>query len=103
MLTTAAAVRTDRIELRATREEKRLLATAVAHESVGIIVARLLIAAMALSASISALSMACRSTSRPVGTGNVPGGAAAEVSVDSLRQLQQDSCRSPMVSTSGGP
>lgn len=32
MSTTAAAARTDRIELRATREEKRLLAAAAAHE-----------------------------------------------------------------------
>ena len=32
MLTTTAAARADRIELRATKEEKRLLATAAAHE-----------------------------------------------------------------------
>ena len=32
MSTTAAAVRVDRIELRATREERRLLAAAAAHE-----------------------------------------------------------------------
>ena len=32
MSTTAAAARTDRIELRATKEEKRLLAVAAAHE-----------------------------------------------------------------------
>ena len=32
MLTTAAAARTDRIELRATSDEKRLLAAAAAHE-----------------------------------------------------------------------
>ena len=32
MPTTTAAVRTDRIELRATKEEKRLLAAAAAHE-----------------------------------------------------------------------
>ena len=32
MSTTAAAARTDRIELRATKEEKRLLAAAATHE-----------------------------------------------------------------------
>ena len=36
MSTTAVAARTDRIELRATKEEKRLPAAAAAHERLGV-------------------------------------------------------------------